>query len=176
MSTNDSKVVKNNSKAYGYNYTSLADIANAGFEIPKMRVRPTDTGEFIEYFDGKDWQTGAKIVVPEMKGSNEAQRYGSALTYARRYTALMALQLVCSDDDNVETHSEAERQYNNRASNTKKNGIDFDGIRETLEALDDEQSINDYAKEIRAKYTNLTEKQAYVIQTLFINRREDLKK
>lgn len=176
MSTNESKVLKNNSKAYGYKYTSLADIANEGFEIPKMRVRPTETGEFIEYFDGKDWQTGAKIVVPEMKGSNEAQRYGSALTYARRYTALMALQLVCSDDDDVETHSEAERQYNNRASNTKKNGIDFDGIRETLEALDDEQSINEYAKEIKAKYTNLTEKQAYVIQTLFANRREDLKK
>lgn len=73
------KVVKNRSKAYGYNYTSLADIANAGFEIPKMRVRPTEFGEFIEYFDGNEWQTGAKIVVPDMKGSNEAQRYGSAL-------------------------------------------------------------------------------------------------
>lgn len=97
------KLVKNNSKAYGYNYASLGDIVKQGFEIPRMRIVVHEGNDYIEYFDGENWQLGARIVVPEMRGSNEAQRYGSALTYARRYTAQMALQLVCDDDTKIET-------------------------------------------------------------------------
>lgn len=101
----ENKLVKNNSKAYGYNYASLGDIVKQGFEIPKMRVATHEGNDYVEYFDGKEWQLGARIVVPEMKSSNEAQRYGSALTYARRYTAQMALQLVCDDDTKIETQA-----------------------------------------------------------------------
>ena len=32
------KIVANTSKAYGYNYASLGDIANQGFEIPRMKT------------------------------------------------------------------------------------------------------------------------------------------
>ena len=99
------KLVKNNSKAYGYNYASLGDIVKQGFEIPRMRIVVHEGNDYIEYFDGENWQLGARIVVPEMRGSNEAQRYGSALTYARRYTAQMALQLVCDDDTKIETQA-----------------------------------------------------------------------
>ena len=99
---NENKLVKNASKAYGYNYASLGDIVKQGFEIPKMRLAVHEGSDYVEYFDGKEWQLGARVVVPEMKGSNEAQRYGSALTYARRYTAQMALQLVCDDDAKIE--------------------------------------------------------------------------
>jgi hypothetical protein len=105
---NENKLVKNSSKAYGYNYASLGDIVKQGFEIPKMRLATHEGIDYIEYFDGKEWQLGARIVVPEMKGSNEAQRYGSALTYARRYTAQMALQLVCDDDVKIETQALAQ--------------------------------------------------------------------
>lgn len=101
----ESKIVKNNSKAYGYNYASLGDIVKQGLEIPKMRVATHDGNDYVEYFDGTDWQLGARIVVPEMRSSNEAQRYGAALTYARRYTAQMALQLVCDDDTKIETQA-----------------------------------------------------------------------
>ena len=37
------KIVANTSKAYGYNYASLSDIANQGFSIPKMKTG-TDGG------------------------------------------------------------------------------------------------------------------------------------
>lgn len=106
----ENKLVKNNSKAYGYNYASLGDIVKQGFEIPKMRIAVHEGNDYIEYFDGNDWQLGARIVVPEMKGSNEAQRFGSALTYARRYTAQMALQLVCDDDTKIETQAPKTQQ------------------------------------------------------------------
>lgn len=103
--TSINKLVKNSSKAYGYNYASLGDIVKQGFEIPKMRVATHEGNDYIEYFDGENWQLGARIVVPDMKSSNEAQRYGSAVTYARRYTAQMALQLACDDDTKIETQA-----------------------------------------------------------------------
>ena len=74
-----------------------------------MRVAVVEGNDYIEYFDGENWQLGARIVVPEMKGSNEAQRHGSAITYARRFTAQMALQLVCDDDTKIETQAPTNR-------------------------------------------------------------------
>lgn len=97
-----STIVKNSSSGYGYKYASLADLAKAGVEIPKMRVRPSELGEFIEYYDGETWQTGARIVLFEGKGMNAAQIYGAALTYARRYTVQMAMGVACDDDEGVE--------------------------------------------------------------------------
>lgn len=100
----NSKIVKNKSSGYGYKYSNLADLARADINIPKMRVKPTEFGEFIEYFDTKtnEWQTGARIVIFEAKGMNAAQAYGAALTYARRYTVQMAESVACDDDDAVE--------------------------------------------------------------------------
>lgn len=97
------QIVKKTSDAYGYSYASLEDIVNQGFEIPQMRVKPTEYGDYIEYKDEEGWHIGARIVIPEMKGKNSAQMYGAGLTYARRYTAMNALRLVCGDDKDVET-------------------------------------------------------------------------
>lgn len=110
-------IVKNSSKGYGYNYASLSDIANQGFEIPKMITRCDEINhkEYVYYYNKelKEWLRGAEIVVPEnvvnkdgKKKMNSAQLYGSALTYARRYTTLMALQLACDDDKNIENSEE----------------------------------------------------------------------
>lgn len=98
------KVIKNKSKAYGYNFTSLADIADVGVEIPKMRIAIVDGRDYIEWFDDarEDWNLGAQIIVPELKNSNKAQAYGAAVSYARRYTTLMARQLACDDDKGLE--------------------------------------------------------------------------
>lgn len=165
----NSKVLKNKSQAYGYKYSSLADIANAGFEIPKMRVNATEFGEFIEYLDDKgEWQMGAKVVVPDMKGSNEAQRYGSGLTYARRYTAMLALSLVCGDDDAVETHSEEQRTYNSSRR------ISFDDIRNQLDTMTTDAEVKQYAKEVDARFENPTEKQRAVIRKLFADKLTEL--
>lgn len=95
-------LVKTDSKAHNYDYASLSDIVKQGYKIPKMRVVRIEGEDYIEYFDGEEWQLGAKVVVPEMRASNEAQRYGSALTYARRFTAQMALSLASDSDKDVE--------------------------------------------------------------------------
>ena len=97
-------IVKNGTEGYGYNYASLSDIAKQGYKIPKMKVINSDGADYVYYYDEelKDWQQGARIVQPNQKGMNEAQLYGSALTYARRYTTLMALGLACDDDKKIE--------------------------------------------------------------------------
>lgn len=98
----EAKIVKNSSDGYGYKYSSLADLAKAGIKIPKMRIC-SEHPDFLEYQDEDGtWHMGSKIVVPEMKSCNEAQAYGSALTYARRYTVQMAMCVACDDDDEVE--------------------------------------------------------------------------
>lgn len=103
----ENKIVSNQSKAYGYNYASLSDIVNQGFEIPKMKTGTEEGKEYVYYLDKElnEWIRGAEIVIPEMKGSNDAQKYGSAITYARRYTCHLALQLACDDDKKVETQA-----------------------------------------------------------------------
>lgn len=116
-------VIKNNSKARNYNYASLSDIALQGYTIPKMKTESEYEDEFVYYYDEdlKEWIRGAKVVIPEAilnrEGKpvmNAAQLYGSALTYARRYTALLALQLCCSDDSNLEDTGDfkANKGYN----------------------------------------------------------------
>ena len=168
----DTKIIGNSSKAYGYNYASLGDIARAGYTIPKMRVKPTDNGEYVEYLDDKgEWQIGAKVVVPDMKSSNDAQKYGAAITYARRYTALLALQLVCDDDKKVETADAETKQYNESKNSTR---LSFDDIREHLQTLKTAVAVNAYAKEVAKSYPNPTEKQRYVINTMFESRREEI--
>lgn len=144
----ENKTVLNNSKAYGYNYASLSDIANQGFNIPKMKTGTEEGKEYVYYFDAdlKEWVRGAEIVIPNAKGMNEAQRYGSALTYARRYTVLMADSLVCDDDKKLEN-----------------NGEIFD------EPL---PNVKDLANEFRKLYT--TEEQARILNGLKLTKAEDI--
>ena len=99
-----SNIVSNASQGYGYNYAALSDIAMQGYEIPKMKTGTEGEREYVYYFDKdiKEWVRGAEIVLPDSKGMNKAQLYGSALTYARRYTTLMALSLACEDDKKIE--------------------------------------------------------------------------
>ena len=151
------KIVANTSKAYGYNYASLSDIANQGFTIPKMKTGTDGEKEYVYYYDAelKEWVRGAEIVVPEMKGSNSAQRYGSAITYARRYTTLLALSLACDDDKKIETQE---------PTDTKK--------AERWQGLEQDLNIKDLADEFRKLYTK--EEQDRILKGLKYTRAEDI--
>lgn len=109
-----SKIVKTSSTAgsgsYKFSYASLSDMVKSDVEIPKMRIAVLDDKQFIEYFDGENWQLGAQIITDfESRGMNKAQAYGSALTYARRYTVQMAQCVAVDDDKNVEVAGAASR-------------------------------------------------------------------
>ena len=102
-----SKIVKTSSTAgsgsYKFSYASLSDMVKSGVEIPKMRIAVLDGKQYVEYFDGEEWQLGAQVITDfESRRMNKAQAYGSALTYARRYTVQMAMCVAVDDDKNVE--------------------------------------------------------------------------
>ena len=170
----DDQIIKAASKGYNYNYASLADIAKAGKVIPKMRVKPVENGsDYIEYLDEKgEWQIGAKIVIPDMANSNDAQKYGAAVTYARRVTAQLALGLVCSDDDKVETHSAEDAAANEKRNSSR---LTFDDIKAKLDTMKTIAEVDAYAKEIADIYPNPTDKQRWSIRTMFTIRREEIK-
>lgn len=130
---NTPKILGNKSEGYKYNYTSLADIVIAGYDLPPMRIATlTDANgtpvivdgapvEYIEaYREGgivSDWVRGARVVLPKLpegakdnKTMNDAQLYGASISYARRYTALMLLGIACEDDNKVEIKTKEEAQ------------------------------------------------------------------
>lgn len=53
--------------------------------------------------------------------------------------------------------------------------LDFDEVRETINAIDDEKSLDEYGAELKKKYTNMTANQAKAISEMFNKRREELK-
>lgn len=147
------KILGNKSEGYKYNYTSLADIVIAGYELPPMRIATlTDAngtpviidGAPVEYIeaqrkfelvhgdDGKletavEWVRGARVVLPKLpegakdnKTMNDAQAYGSAITYARRYTALMIYGIATEDDSKVEVKTKEEAQAQELADMKKE--------------------------------------------------------
>ena len=104
-------VLKKNKEGYGYKYTELSEIHNYleknGMkyyqEIETNSINGQDYILTYRYIDGK-WEEkpkrGCKIVDATLSGiKNQAQEQGSALTYARRYSLLMAFGLATEDDD-----------------------------------------------------------------------------
>lgn len=150
----EKKVVANTSKAYGYNYASLGDIANQGFEIPRMKTGTENDKEYVYCYDAelKEWIRGAEIVVPQMKSMNEAQRYGSALTYARRYSVLMYLGLVCDDDKKLEAQAPSM----------------WEGLEEDKKKPSLKQSADDFRKVVPAEI------QDKILANFKVSRAEDL--
>lgn len=142
------KILGNKSEGYKYNYTSLADIVIAGYELPPMRIATlTDAngtpviidGAPVEYIEAlranidkegnvsEVWVKGARVVLPKLpegakdnKTMNDAQAYGSAITYARRYTALMIYGIATEDDSKVEVKTKEEAQAQELADMKKE--------------------------------------------------------
>lgn len=105
-------ILKNKSDGYNYKYASLCDLVEQGIEVPKMVTKLIDGNEYIYYLDNNEWLQGARVVVPQSKQMNEAQNYGSALSYARRYTLLLAYGIATQDDEQIERHKASEKQIN----------------------------------------------------------------
>ncbi|MBR6613140.1 MAG: ERF family protein [Clostridia bacterium] len=103
-----SNVVKKNAEGYGYAYTDIAEI-HRFLEQNNMSYY-----QYIERIDNDDYimtvkiidnieqapLRGCRVVQATLSGiKNPAQEQGSALTYARRYSLLMAFGLATEDDD-----------------------------------------------------------------------------
>jgi hypothetical protein len=99
---------KNGGK-YSYTYVDIAQI-HQYLEDNNMRyiqqIKRIENDDYImtkRFIEGKwedEWLQGSRVVQATLMGNNNpAQEQGSALTYARRYSLLMAFGLATEDDD-----------------------------------------------------------------------------
>lgn len=169
MSAN--QIIKNASKGYGYTYSNLADLAKAGVTIPPMKTQKVDGDEYVFALVNNEWIQGAKVVEMEMKGMNAAQAYGSALTYARRYTVQLVMGIACDDDDKIEKDGDARKK---EAKTYPKGNIDFQEVRDETKMIDDLESLQDLYKRLHVE--NMSPAQQKYINGIINQRKKELER
>lgn len=179
-------VLAKSTQGYGYKYTELAEINKALGEAGmsyRQYVEPLVAGEsVIDYIftilvDEKGEESepirGCRIVGGGV-GKNAAQDQGAAITYARRYSLMMALGLACEDDDAANLSSKPTRQPKQASAPAKGRGIDFQDLNTKVNAC---KSVDDLNKLWAAEFGNrlLSPKQKDLVTNIFAGRKADLK-
>lgn len=135
-----------NQKGYNYSYTDLAQIHSfleaKGWSYYQYTEPVICGDQIIDYvftvkiIDGKEMPPvrGCRVIQASLKGNNNpAQEQGSGLTYARRYSLLMAFGLCTSDDDaemlsDRSNSKEATKKVTKTQAKTISNMADSKGV------------------------------------------------
>ena len=146
--------VKKNSNGYNYKYADLAQIheelENQG--ITYYQYIDYDQNADADYIytviikDEKESspRRGCRVIIGHEAKMSAAQAQGSALTYARRYSLLMALGWATEDDDGAS----AGKQMPNQVSRLGGNKVNFVEVREKLTEIDNLEELKQVKQEI----------------------------
>ena len=133
-----------------YQFTKYDEQANADY-IYTVIIRDGEPGKELR---------GVKIVEGNtLAGGNAAQEYGSALTYARRYSLLLALGWATEDDDAQRVGKSAPAKYS----------VDFNDIRAKIAKINTIEELEVYWRSLK-----LSEKAAKFMKIDFAKRKEQL--
>jgi hypothetical protein len=133
MEETQKTTVSKNKNGYGYKYTDLAQIhdylesINSRYYQYVERIDNDDYIMTVPIINGeeKPARRGVKIVDAVLSGiKNPAQEQGSATTYARRYSLLMAFGLATEDDD----AQSLTKKVSNKNNKTKQNATETEII------------------------------------------------
>ena len=177
MSTNVKKKSTAKGTKFSYKYTDLATIHE---ELEAQGITYRQYTEWdaaagadyiytvLKYCDNEECQPqrGARIISGNtLAGGNAAQEYGSALTYTRRYSLLMALGWATEDDDAASVTSAPERSDDR---------LDFEQLKVWLEKMTTVEEVEEARRKCFAKYPKMTEKQRGAVEKIFEVRIEHL--
>lgn len=164
--------VKKNARGYNYKYTDLAQIheylEEQGFEY-YQEIERLDGDDYVITVkiseDGKEQRVrGCRVVQGRLDGkTNPAQEQGSALTYARRYSLLMAYGLATTDDDaqllTTENKLSEQEMHTLKVAlddiNKAKTIVELTAIWNTYKPL---QNVNEFIQAVKLAKTALNEK------------------
>lgn len=168
--TTKKTVLKKKVKGYNYKYTDLAGIHEYLEEKNYTYWQEVEelNGEerIITHILNKDDKeirraVGCKIISTALQGKqNATQEYGSGITYARRYSLLMALGLATEDDD---------AEIMTKGTTTKSSPrIDFSKVRQQIKNA---KSV----EELKKLYDTIPESLIQYFTTDFSNAKNKLK-
>lgn len=165
--------LKKNANGYNYQYTDLAEIHKYLEEQGLTYYQFIDISEqgveqiYTVRSDIDEPIPGCKVPQATLQGkSNPAQEYGSALTYARRYSLLMAYGLATTDDDaesltigNENTKPKAKSTSNSKASTVSNRNEQTDKLTAEIKKYADEHgmTMREIAKDYGLTNSNATE-------------------
>lgn len=133
-----SNTIKKNAQGYGYRYSDISQVHEW------LEANGLYYYQYIERIDGDDYiytvpiiggeeqpaRRGCRVVTAQLSKSNPAQEQGAAITYARRYSLLMAFGLATTDDDaecltrNVENQGITQSKVNSILKKCESDGVD----------------------------------------------------
>lgn len=171
--------LKKQTQGYGYKYTDLAGVHTYLETIKQSYYQEIDdTDHVVTHIldsDGKEIRAvrGAKVIeTGALSGgkTNPAQDYGSALTYARRYSLLLAFGLATEDDDAEGLTGKTRANTTRPATTTTTGGrtIDFNEVRERIKIASSIEVLEAIHDKIPTALQQYFEKD-------FIKREEELK-
>lgn len=181
MSTNVKKKSTAQGTKFSYKYSDLATIHE---ELEAQKITYYQYTEFDEkaqadyiytviHYDDGDTKPlrGVKIVAGEtLAGGNAAQQYGSALTYARRYSLLMALGWATEDDDGARAGAAPAKPQNQHYQGHADGRLDFDSLKSWLEQMTTVEEVKAAKEKCLEKYPKMTEKQRGAVDRIFATR------
>lgn len=182
MATNIKRKSTAGGGKFSYKYTELATIHEEleAQEITYYQFTQYDEKAGADYIytvlikDDKESKPlrGVKIVNGNtLSGGNSAQEYGSALTYARRYSLLMALGWATEDDDAASVGG-GQSQSAHQSQGHTDGRLDFDKVKSYLKTLTTVEQVEAAEKATFAKYPKITEKQKNALNRIFVDRKD----
>ena len=149
-----------------YQYTEYDEKAQADYIYTVIKYSDAEEGKPLR---------GVKIVSGStLSGGNSAQEYGSALTYARRYSLLMALGWATEDDDAASVGSASEPQKSQHYQGHADGRLDFDSLKSWLLTMEDVEQVEAAKQKCLEKYPNLSEKQLNAVNRIFAERKDQI--
>lgn len=166
-------VLKKKTNGYNYKYTEMSTIHE---ELEAQGIKYYQYIDYdanadadyiytvIKYGDKESTpRRGCRVIVGGEQKMTAAQAQGSAITYARRYSLLMALGWATEDDDGAATGKQTPKAA------APPNRIDFKEIRERLKQINTVDELTKYWVSLK-----LSQKQAGFLESDFAKRKAEI--